>query len=51
LHSKIAPKSRAFKILTFKPFIIYILREIAPTEIAKSLIPDISQKSVGEGGG
>jgi hypothetical protein len=45
---RIGRKSHVFKILTFKVFVMKILRRISLVKVAKSLIPDILEK---EGGG
>ena len=47
---KSARKSHAFKILTFKVFVMNILRGISPVKVAKLLIPDILQNGGGGGG-
>src|SRR5205807_5190165 len=46
---KSARKSHVFKILTYKIFVMKILREILPLEVGKLLILDILHKR-GEGG-
>ncbi len=45
-----ARKSHAFKILTFKIFVMKILRGISPVEVCKLLILDILKDRGGEGG-
>jgi len=55
-HSKgvgreIARNSFVVKILTYKVFVMKILRGISPLEVGKSLIPDILEKRGGGGEG
>jgi hypothetical protein len=44
-----ARKSHAFKILTFKVFVMNILRGISLVKVGKLLIPDILQNGGGRG--
>ena len=43
-QQKSAPKSNAFWILTYKIFVVNILRGISPVVVGKLLIPDILKK-------
>ena len=47
---KSARKSHAFKILTYKTFVMKILRRISRIEVRKLLILDILRNRRGEGG-
>ena len=46
-----APKSHALKILTYKVFVMKILRGISLVEVGKLLIPDILRNRGGRGVG